>query len=133
MLEGNCPKEIPKKTFFYVKPPTFTNRFIYSLLHCTKTVSTNHSASFILIYAYLRPLLVRRTCSDAPNYPQNDGAYSKACSFTEPLYESWHPSSTPSPPNLNPALPQEKNLLVVAVVSSSLGLRQSFLKEGQRS
>ena len=29
MLEGNCPKKIPKKIFFHVKHPTFTNTYIY--------------------------------------------------------------------------------------------------------
>jgi hypothetical protein len=35
LLEGNCPKKIPKKLFFHVKHPTVTNTYIYiRLLRC---------------------------------------------------------------------------------------------------
>ena len=35
LLEGNCPKKIPKKIFFHEKNPTFTNTYIYiRLLRC---------------------------------------------------------------------------------------------------
>ena len=34
-LEGNCPKKIPKKIFFHLFGPTFTNKYIYiRLLRC---------------------------------------------------------------------------------------------------
>ena len=35
VLEGNCPKKIPKKIFFHLFGPTFTNKYIYiRLLRC---------------------------------------------------------------------------------------------------